>query len=140
MNPDDSGWSELERNIEAVIGACHLRTDPADWAQPTADRTLFADDDLRLQVARCRCGQQYFAVYRRVPRGSWNILVPITELDRRRLDTRFEAPAPNSWPRAEQAVVELTGSRPYIERTTDPPAACRWSAPGTPLAFTISPW
>ena len=123
-----------------MIGDCHLGDDPSAWPPAGHDDVLFRDDDLALRIDRCRCELTYLHVYRRVPRGSWNFLIPVSTIDLRRLDAVITAQAANQWLRVEQAVTELTGTRPYIERTTDPPPVCRWASSGVPLAFTISPW
>lgn len=117
-----------------------MHDDASAWPPAGLDDVLFSDDDLQVRVDRCRCGLPYLHVVRRVPRGSWSFLIPVSTIDLSRLATVIGAHVANRWSEVERAVTQLTSTRPYIERTTDAPAVCRWASPGIPLAFTISPW
>lgn len=140
--PHDRFCGVTRAEVQAEVGDCQLVDSPEMWL-PNGP-IIFEDDDLRVERVRCRrpCARLYLKVGRRVPRESWQFLIPVAapEIDALVLAIADAYPSySDRWSAAEHAVVRLTSTRPFLERTSSAPAVLRWSAPGEPLAFTVAP-
>ncbi len=134
--PEDSAVAAARE----LLNDCHLVDDTSVWPQRSSGR-LYSDDDLSVFAARCECGRHFIHVFRRVRGGGWDFLIPASEttLDEFATIANESLSYSDGWRRAEEAVVSLTSRSVFIERTSSPPAVCRWSEPGKPLAFNFPP-
>lgn len=140
-------YAGVERKtVAAAVGDCHLLDDitPSGWPRPTERSTVFSDDDLEIRSATCSCGRLYLVVWRRVPRSSFEYLIPLTASELSQVKSSISRASQDDytgkWIAAESAVTTLAESRPTIEYSLDPPEILRWCPPGEPFAFKFSPF
>lgn len=134
----------VETGTVAAIGDCHLFNDitRTGWPHPDEDSTVFADDDIRILSATCRCGRLYLTVWRRVPRAYFEYLIPLDGSELSWVRNCIYSAPPNvtdKWIAAERTITSLAQSRPTIEYSPFPPEILRWLPPGELLAFTMTP-